>query len=294
MDERPTRQPDPSEPPEDFADTGAEARPQNPYRIPQLPPESEHGETGGSSYERPVQKGEVPATDVWDNPFRGGATAGAEGGPHTPWGAPVPGTASPAGKGPADPMAFEDGWDTGTPWGAPVPGDEPPTCAFGSVGAFDETSGSDGGRGNAADAWGASSMSSQSETGDHSDAWDTDRSMPSGAGEGSGAEDTWGAASDDHDTGDARNSGSGPHEAASTWGVSGTEDAWGAGSTGEADGAVETWSTHSEAWDTEGSAGPGALDESGAGHTWGSPGAGHGLWGTGAGDAWDEIGRAHV
>ena len=209
MDERPPRQPDSSEPPEDSADTGAEARPPNPYRIPQRPPESEREETGGFSYERPAQKDEDPATDAWDNPFRSGAAAGAESGPETPWGAPVPGHGSSTATSSAEALGSEDSWDTRTPWGAPVPGEEPRTSAFGSVGAPEETPGADEDRGDASDEHDADGT------------WATPVSDASRSTGLPGAGSSWDAGTrEDRSIGDA-------------WNTQGASDSWGAGAMGD-------------------------------------------------------------
>ncbi|WP_017574669.1 penicillin-binding transpeptidase domain-containing protein [Nocardiopsis kunsanensis] len=264
MDERHPRQPDSSEPPEDSADTGAESRPSNPYRIPQRPPENEPGETGGFSYGHPAPQGEGLTAEAWDNPFRSGSAAEAGSGLETPWGTPVPGGGSPVGASPSGSTASEDGWDTGTPWGAPVPDEEPSTSAFGAVGASDETPGPSEGREEPPHVWGTVPESAPGGAGDSDASWDTDLSTPSGAheepGPGEGwipapeAGDTWtgpaSGVSRDTDlsgsgsvaggtsgTSDTWSAGSGAYSAASAYGEDAAGDAWAPGATGEAGGS---------------------------------------------------------
>lgn len=316
MDERPPRQPDPSEPPENSADTDTEARPQNPYRIPQRPPESEHEETGGFSYQRPARKDEGPAPDAWDNPFRSGVATGDEDGPDTPWGAPVPGDVSPAGKGPAEPVASEESWDTGTPWGTPVPDEGPRTSAFGAVGAFDESPGSDdagtGTTGEASDsgsAWASFDLPDEHhdpanigggrsdtdefafETRQEPDARDIRGTHASNGSLGSGA-DTGHDTSFAEDAEGAWGPGSGGHDVGAAWGMNAAAHGPGPAPEHDApdayDGADES---HPSSWE----AGAGAADAWGwsessdthdnAANTWGSESGGHDSWGMGAAGA---------
>ena len=288
MDERPPRQPDSSEPPEDSADTGAEERPRNPYRIPQRPPESAREETGGFSYERPARKDEDPATSAWDNPFRGGAAPGDEGGPATPWGAPVPGDVSPAGEGPSETMGSEDSWDTGTPWGAPVPGEEPRTSAFGSVGASDETPVPEDGQDDAADAWGTSTTAGADDAGD---AWDAPEAYEGHhdpahiGGDLNGTESARGATNHaGDDTSDARSTGAVP---SGTWDTGRTS----AFETHDEPDARDTWGTHapSSSLDSGADAGDDASFGGRIQDTWGPGSGGHGV-----GAGWDTGTVAHA